>query len=521
MAALQWSGMQRAVFDDVRDGTGHTCVEALAGCAKSTSLIESLKYVPEKAASSILVTSFSVACVADLKKKDPPWAVDLRTMNSLGNRALREGVEGALKLDNDRVWHILDDLMPMPKNMSRENRRGFNAVRESAKKLVDLAKGQLADDSELLYEICDEFHIEYEVPDWLAPALQDRFGADPGAEMLNIVFSVLEACKDLSNGIIDYNDQLWLPIVYDLPFESYERIFLDEAQDTSTVQIEMLCRCMTDTTRVCMFGDRFQALYHFRGAGMGMEPFANRLDAKRLPLSVSYRCPRLVVELVHRIVPEIQAAPGAPDGIVDEISYASMLQDLRIGDTVLSRRNSSLIRLFMTLLRLRIPVGVLGNDIGKVLTAFITKTDSKDAADLKEKTKVWAEKETARRLRNDPDAKLDFVNDRVECIDVLCENTRSLQDVFDKLEKLLVMPVGGKVLLSTVHKSKGLEWDRVFMLDFTFPINKSFWLQYANGDTVWAAAMAKKIFDEDQAERAVYYVGVTRSKRELYLVGAP
>jgi DNA helicase-2/ATP-dependent DNA helicase PcrA len=515
--------MQTAIFDDVRDGEGHTCVEALAGAAKSTSLIESLNYVPKKAANSILVTSFSVACVADLKKKGPPWTVDLRTMNSLGFKALRDNGYTDLKVDKDRVWNVLDDLMPMPERMSRENRRGFNAVRESAKQLVDLAKGHLADDSEAMYDLCDEFSIEYDVPEWLAPALQDRFGVEPGGELLGVVFNVLEACKDISNGIVDFNDQLWLPIVYDLPFESYERIFLDEAQDTSMVQIEMLCRCLTKTSRVCMFGDRNQALYHFRGAGMGMEPFINRLAAKRLPLSISYRCPKNVVTLAHRIVPELEAAPGAPDGIVEDIDYARMLSSLKMGDTVLSRRNSSLLRLFMTLLRLRIPVGLSRNDIGKSLTAFITKLDAKNAGDVHSKTKEWAEKETKRRTDKDPDAKVDFINDRVECIEILCDNANSLQDVFDKLEKLLVTPTGGRVLLSTVHAAKGLEWDRVFMLDFTFPINTSFWMQYAHGGSPeeWAAGMAEKVFADDQAERAVWYVSVTRSKRELYLVGAP
>jgi len=53
------------------------------------------------------------------------------------------------------------------------------------------------------------------------------------------------------------------------------------------------------------------------------------------------------------------------------------------------------------------------------------------------------------------------------------------------------------VVLSTTHKAKGLEWDRVFLLSSTYRI------------TTGAGEEAN-----------IYYVAVTRAKSELYLVGA-
>ena len=65
-----------------------------------------------------------------------------------------------------------------------------------------------------------------------------------------------------------------------------------------------------------------------------------------------------------------------------------------------------------------------------------------------------------------------------------------------------------KFILSTIHSSKGLEYDRVFLLD------------------VLDGVLPSKIEDEDseendirlyEEERRLYYVGMTRARRELYL----
>ena len=61
---------------------------------------------------------------------------------------------------------------------------------------------------------------------------------------------------------------------------------------------------------------------------------------------------------------------------------------------------------------------------------------------------------------------------------------------------------GGRVVLSTVHQAKGLEWDVVFIIgmnDGRFPSAKSL----RN--------------DDEEEERRLFYVGVTRTREALYL----
>jgi DNA helicase-2/ATP-dependent DNA helicase PcrA len=62
---------------------------------------------------------------------------------------------------------------------------------------------------------------------------------------------------------------------------------------------------------------------------------------------------------------------------------------------------------------------------------------------------------------------------------------------------------GDSIVLSTIHRAKGLEWSRVFIIglaDGSMPSAKSI------GDT-----------EKEEEERRVFYVALTRAKDELYL----
>jgi len=76
-------------------------------------------------------------------------------------------------------------------------------------------------------------------------------------------------------------------------------------------------------------------------------------------------------------------------------------------------------------------------------------------------------------------------------------NTVSLQQfVDDESQK-------GKLVLSTIHSAKGLEWSTVFIIglvEFWFPLN-------------WAIQQT----GTDEEERRLFYVAVTRAKRNLFL----
>ncbi len=77
----------------------------------------------------------------------------------------------------------------------------------------------------------------------------------------------------------------------------------------------------------------------------------------------------------------------------------------------------------------------------------------------------------------------------------------ALQGVTDAETEETDLP-GGKVVLSTVHQAKGLEWEAVFIIgmnDGRFPSAKSL------------------RSDDEEEERRLFYVGVTRAREDLYV----
>lgn len=104
---------------------------------------------------------------------------------------------------------------------------------------------------------------------------------------------------------------------------------------------------------------------------------------------------------------------------------------------------------------------------------------------------------------------------------ILAENCKTLNDFLirlDKLKDLIKNSEGGRnrsaVTLSTVHSSKGLEYDSVLLIDLydgEFPGKQS--LEEAKKD--------KDKGDESsllEEERRLFYVGITRAREDLYLI---
>ena len=146
---------------------------------------------------------------------------------------------------------------------------------------------------------------------------------------------------------IDFEDMIWLPLILGLmPKWPYDLVFVDEAQDLSSPQFELARRLMKPDGRLVVVGDLHQSMYGWRGA-IGDEVWAAMRDmgAATMPLTVSFRCPRVVVELANRLVPDLRARDDAPIGKIHTCSFAQMIEGLpttTIDLFVLSRNNAVL-----------------------------------------------------------------------------------------------------------------------------------------------------------------------------------
>ena len=132
-------------------------------------------------------------------------------------------------------------------------------------------------------------------------------------------------------------------------------------------------------------GDDRQAIMGFAGASANaLDDMIEELKADVLPLTMTWRCPKAVVALAQRYVPDIQAADEAIEGVV---SYATELPaELLATDAILCRNTAPLVDQAYALIRRGIACKVEGREIGtgllrlvdrwktiKTVTAFLDK----------------------------------------------------------------------------------------------------------------------------------------------------
>lgn len=489
---LIWSSYQKDIFEDVAEGDHHTVIEALAGSAKTTSIVESIKHIPKN--KNALFCAFNKRVVEDLKKKDIPWDVNVSTLHSHGLRAITNAY-GRQKVEFKRVGGILGKMF--------EGRTGNTfELRVRLEKAVSLCKSALALDDQAIDDVLDQFMIDVSNASRRGDPEEDR------QAFIDYVKEALNCCKTIK-GQIDFDDMVWIPIVNKIPIDRYNRLFVDELQDLSPVQKEIVYKSITKSGRICAVGDENQSIYQWRGAAVdSIKEMVHRLDARVLPLPICYRCPSSVIEVAQEIVPRIQAAPNAIRGTVLEVDELSMLASANPGDVILSRLNAPLLGLCFNFLSAGRKALILGRDIGSSLAAFIRKSNTNTVQELMHYTDEWRMRETA-RLLNRPEPRkreAEAVDDKANCINVLSQNARTIQDVLATIESLFNdANETNAITLSSVHKFKGLERDTVYMLMRSFRVNRDRW-----GEEVIDARM--------QEELNIAYVAITRAKKNLYMV---
>jgi DNA helicase II / ATP-dependent DNA helicase PcrA len=465
-----WSVFQTNIFTDIQVGEGNTQVDALAGTGKTSTIVEGFYYVPR--GYSVLMCAFNSSIQKELDQR-APVGVDVKTIHSMGNAACRQAFPRLGKIDDKG-----EKLGGYIKAEVGDDPDAYD-LRDNLFKAVSLCKGYLAHTPEEITPILARHDID------TCNESEEGF--------VTKVMKILNACKkDTSR--IDFDDMIWLPNVLGLKMQQFDMVFIDEAQDLNLAQINLALASVRPGGRIISVGDEHQAIYGFRGADSNaIQNIVDRMHSKRMPLSVTYRCAKSIVQMAQTLVPNIEAAPNAEEGLVEEMSINQLDQRVRPGDFVLSRVNAPLIKWCLALLKAHIPANIQGRDMGKSLFALVKKSGAKNVDTFLSWLDEYETMEVERLVKAKRDSSV--VSDKVECLRVLCEGTRSLEDVKANLDKLFKDGNDyDRVILSTTHKAKGLERDRVFMLRDTYRPTKG------------------------QEEANLAYVAYTRAKKELYLV---
>lgn len=465
MSEFQPSKYQEAIYNDVTWENGHTVVIARAGSGKTTTIVQSLRRVP--VGCRTLLVAFNKSIERDLSAK-APRGVDVRTLHGFGFGLLRRAL-GQIDLEEDKVRNLCAEF-------------GIRLPREEAgvlRKGVSLAKATLAESEEDVLDLVDTYDLD--VPESRAH------------EWAQHVLFLLEACADRPQ-TVDFDDMVWLPVRMGLRPRGFDRMFVDETQDLNRCQVELALAAVRETGRVCAVGDDRQAIYGWRGADPAAVPrLVERLKARVLPLSVCYRCPRAVVEEARQYVPDIEAAPGAAEGMVLDATASQLQRDAQPGDFVLSRTNAPLVSLCLEWLAEGRPATIAGRDIGASLSSMVRRSEARSVPELVTWVEAWEVEEVKRLMKKDLDTAP--ARDRAACLIRLAHGARSVEEVIGRIDRLFDdKDARNQILLSSTHRAKGLERPRVWMLSATYRP------------------------EQGVEEENLAYVAVTRAQRELRLV---
>lgn len=477
----KWSEYQKAVFEFVEHGEGNAIVEAVAGSGKSTTIVEALKL----ARGQTIFLAFNKSIADELKKR----GVNARTFHSLCfGPVMRHYRQQNPEMNKLRL--VMDSLF------TREQVKLYGTF---AQKLVGLAKGMgigcLVADTEIEWiSICEHHDLQ----------LDSEF-AD-FSEAIELSRALFDA--SLKDPRIDFDDMLYLAVRDGITLPKFDFVFVDEAQDTNPIQRALLRKILANGGRLIAVGDPAQAIYGFRGSDSeSMAMIAKEFNAITLPLSITYRCPTSVVKYVQQWVSHIKAADTAEEGVVKNLGEKWDPKDLLAQDLIVCRKTAPLITTAFKLIRANVPVQVLGREIGQGLKNLIRKMNASNVDQLVTKLEAYAQREVEKALAKNDEQKVEQIGDTVGSLIYIIEGLKEGYRTFEWLEKgidYLFADKANAVVMSTIHKAKGLEADRVF------------WLGRSECPAMWA----RRQWQLEQ-EINLCYVAATRAKKELYFIEIP
>lgn len=488
-ATMTWSRYQQDIFQYFQCGVCNAVVDAVAGSGKTSTIIEGLKHLDSQA--SACVVAFNKIIVEELGRRVPE-GVRVATFNSIGHRALLKGSGINLKPDSKLLRESAKDLAAKLNLPLLKRARYVDDGCAMVSRAKNLGVPRLLPDSaETWREIAEQ-----------VDALGDKDTCEFAAQLLER--SVEMAGKD---NRISFDDQIYLPLLHEVALPQFDLVAVDEAQDLNPVQHALLGRMLRPGGRLIAVGDPRQAIYAFRGADA--ESFASirsRFECHELPLYVCYRCSRAVVEYAQSLVPHLESFAGAPPGEVREGVHPAW-ETLRPGeDVVLCRNNAPLAKLALSLLARGIAARIAGReDYARGLKKVVERCRERSLPGVQGELKEWLDAEIKRLVAADKPEKIEAVEDRYECLVAVIRSLpprATVEDLESRLDGLFSDPDRrGALELATIHKAKGREWARVFVLKPGLMPSR-----WAKSDTAKAQ------------ERNLQYVCFTRAKYGLYLL---
>ena len=477
-----WSPYQEKIFTTYSDTDQNITISAVPGAGKSTVLKHLCKMTAVDL--STIFLAFNKSIVNELKG-NLPSRIEVSTLHGLGCRALFSHF-GNVKIESNKTFKFLKKLVKgwdMDEVEQSENHYLFI--------LSDLYN---------LYRL----NLCTNIEELKLAAIKQGIALNKGI-LVHVGELIEKLTRYNSKRVhksfeIDFADMIYLPVILNVRVKKYDRVFIDESQDLNMCQHKLVDMVLKPSGKFVAVGDEKQCIYSFLGADPeSFALFTKKPNTVKLPLSITYRCGKKIVDKINTIFDGVETFPGAIDGVVDENSH---MDDVEEGDMVLCRNNAPLAEAYLSLVGRHQKCYIKGSDIGKDILKMIrpynhytTDTCLEHLYDELDKIAV----KLAEQGNPNPQAHNSYIkySDNISVLKIVFHEFDRVSECVHIIEGMF-KDHGSGTVLSTIHKSKGLESDRVFIVEPGLLPSK------------WA----KEDWELKQ-ERNLQYVAYSRAKEKL------
>lgn len=508
--ASRLTPQQQAVIDlAARQPQQAIVVDAKAGSGKTHTIVQML---PALTGENLLL-AFNKSIQRELSTRIPAalqFSNSVSTVHSFGLGVLRRnGLKP--KIDGGKVNFLFRNILqskPSFRSLFSEHLAGTATIAKAVGAAKNAGFGlrgfPAIDDAQAWDDLLEHFGLDDDL-------LDNNISIQNGVEMAQFLL----LASNRAESSVDFDDMIYLPLLLGHKIPQHSNVIIDEAQDISATRYELAARACAEHGRMIAVGDPHQAIYGFTGADAASLPnIIRKQSATVLPLSICFRCDAAIIQAAQAYVPGIEARPDAGPGLVDELDITDFLDGPppTLGSAVLCRLNRPNVAVALHLLRSNIPVKIEGRDLGRTLLDHIKKAEPLYATvsgfELLASLEDYRERRTDELLSRNKAAAAQLFQDEIDgsilLVEKIAENSSPLS-TWTQVEALVGtlfaddIPPKGLVTLSSVHKAKGREWPRVYILgryDYM-----PFW-------------MASKPWEVEQ-EGNLIYVATTRAEHHL------
>jgi superfamily I DNA/RNA helicase len=267
-------------------------------------------------------------------------------------------------------------------------------------------------------------------------------------------------------------------------------VLVDEVQDTSPYQFHLLNQLYGRDVRIIVVGDRLQAIYAFRGSyADSMDRVGNHIEARELPLSVTYRCCDEIVKFTNENIMGSEMIPHKDGGEVEFIAkdvFVDQIKEHRV-PMIIGAKNKSLIRAWLELAKFKIASTLkdkgITREIRRILEDYKVIPTNGEPPEISIAELIVAIDDTIKNsyvIDEDGESQQTLpvsTVDMYECIKEIIQ-IHGISHYTDFLNLLDEMDKDSDHELHTVHSSKGLEADSVIVLGDWFKNDQLTNMQY-------------------------------------------